>query len=81
MDLELIFELMDLSLARTYHEALRKDDLAAIALWRYTDTYQDYPVAESYRYLEAQKVQSSLGVISAAEDWHSWRLAWFRVVP
>ena len=81
LDTELVFELMDLSLARTYQEAIRKDDQAALALWKFINTYQDYPVAESYRELEANKVRSALGVISAAVDWHSWRLAWSRIVP
>ena len=69
--MELVFELMDLSLARTYQAAIRKDDQAALELWKFINTYQG-PVAESYRELEANKLRSALGVISAAEDWESF---------
>ena len=78
--MELVFELMDLTLARTYLAAIRKDDQAALELWKFLNTYQGL-VTESYRDLEAQKIRSALGVVSAAQDWHAWRLAWSRYVP
>ena len=82
-----IFDLMDLTLARNYQAAIFKDDLAALELWKFQNTYQgstrDLEATRpgSYRDLEELKIRSALGIVSAAQDWHAWRLAWSRYVP
>ena len=79
--MEPIFDLVDLTLARNYQAALCKDDLAAIELWKSLNTYQGSNLSENYRDLEARKIRSALEIVSAAQDWHAWRLAWSRYVP
>ena len=86
MDASLVFELMDLFLVQTYHEAIRTENLATVELWRHIEQHGKIvdPMSthgETREDLLDKKIQATRGVIFSGITWHSWRRAWFRIVP
>ena len=86
MDLEPVFELMDLFLAQTYSEAFVEENQATVDLRRHKEQYGEWvdPMSthgDKREDLLLWKLQSTERVLASAHSWYAWRRAWFRMVP
>ncbi len=84
--MEPVFEIIGLCWASALRQAVRLEEYAIFDIWRHTEIYGPIPGdrethAIRLEQLQEEQRQAALLVLSTGQSWHSWRLAWSRVVP